>query len=197
MLAAIAQQTCDGVCRSLRSLAVERCALRRIAAAGVEVAGMSGDQLAHWLTDEEVSQLPPEEALVRVVVRSARLDGAWTVWPTTLAEAGGLLGSVPRAAKAVVAAFALNAEVEAANPHHSTAHLSAQRIAAHLVERWGLPANSDPAVRDAAARERAFRDFAGAVEVASTATASGECGLGVCSGSGGHGPGCVVGSVTS
>ncbi|WP_193241864.1 hypothetical protein [Streptomyces phaeolivaceus] len=33
--------------------------------------------------------------------------------------------------------------------------------------------------------------------LANTATASAGCGLGVCSGSGGHGPGCVVGSVTS
>ncbi|MCX4676625.1 hypothetical protein OG413_15175 [Streptomyces sp. NBC_01433] len=90
---------------------------------------MSGDQLAHWLTEEEVSRLPPGEALVWVVVRSARLDGAWTVWPGTVAEAGDLLGSVPVVAEAVAAAFALNAEIEASNPDHTTAHLSAERIA--------------------------------------------------------------------
>jgi hypothetical protein len=166
VLAAIAHEACGGVCRPVRSAAVERCALRCAAAAGVEVASMSGDQLAHWLTEEELSQLPPEEALVRIVVRSARLDGAWTVWPAAVAEAGDLLGSVSLVAEAVAAAFALNAEIEAADPHHTTAHLSVERIAAHLAQRWGLPEGSSGAEFDAAARDRAFRDFAGAVEVA-------------------------------
>lgn len=53
---------------------------------------------------------------MRFVVRSARLDGAWMVWSATVAEAGDLLGSVPLAAEAVAAAFALNAEIEAAAP---------------------------------------------------------------------------------
>ncbi|MFB8031728.1 TfuA-like protein [Streptomyces sp. NPDC056004] len=166
VLAAIAHDTGDDVCRPARSVAVQRSALRFVAAAGLEVASMSGDQLAYWLTEEEVSRLPLEEALVRVVVRSARLDGAWTVWPATVAEAGDLLGSVPLAAEAVAAAFALNAQIEAADPHHTTAHLSADRIAAHLTQCWGLPERCGRAVLDAAARDRAFRDFAGAVEVA-------------------------------
>lgn len=166
VVAAIARETRDDVCRPVRPEAVEQAALRFAAAAGVEVASMSGDQLAHWLTEEEVSQLPPEEALVRVVVRSARLDGAWTVWPATVAEAGDLLGSVTLAAEAVAAAFAVNADIEAADPHHTTAHLSVERIAVHLAQRWGLPEDSGHAVLDAAARDRAFRDFAGAVEVA-------------------------------
>lgn len=166
VLAALAYETRDDVCRPVRSAAVERAALRFAAAAGVEVASMSGDQLAHWLTEEEVSRLPPEEALVRVVVRSARLDGAWTVWPATVAEAGDLLGYVPLAAQAVAAAFTLNTEIQATRPHHTTAHLSAERIASHLAQRWELPEDCGRAVLDATARDRAFRDFAGAVEVA-------------------------------
>lgn len=166
VLAALAQEEGDDVCRPVRAAAVERSALRRVADAGVELGGMSGGQLAHWLTEDEVSQLPPEEALVRIVVRSARLDGAWTVWPVTVAEAGDLIGPVPSVAEAVAAAFTFNAEVEAAGPHRTTAHLSADRIAASLVQRWGLPERSGRAVLDAAARDRAFRDFAGAVEVA-------------------------------
>lgn len=39
-------------------------------------------------------------------------------------------------------------------------------VAEDLVQRWGLPERCDRAVLDAAARDRAFRDFAGAVEVA-------------------------------
>ncbi|MFE2940269.1 TfuA-like protein [Streptomyces sp. NPDC059255] len=166
VLAALSQETCDDVCRPVRSAVVERRALRFAAAEGVEVTHMSGEQLAHWLTPEEMSRLPAEEALVRVVVRSARLDGAWTVWPATVAEAGDLIGSVPMTAEAVAAAFALNAEIEAANPRHTTAHLSADRLASHLAQRWGLSEGRGRAVLDAAARDRAFRDFAGAVEVA-------------------------------
>ncbi|MFJ4706736.1 TfuA-like protein [Streptomyces anulatus] len=166
VLTAIAHETGDDVCHPAPSAAVERSALRSAAAAGVEVPSMSSDQLAHWLTEKEMSRLQTGEALARVVVRSARLDGAWTIWPTTVAEAGDLLGSVPLAAEAVAAAFALNAQVEAANPHHTAAHLSAERIASHLAQRWGLPEGCGRAVLDAAARDRAFRDFAGAVEVA-------------------------------
>ncbi|MEV7425972.1 MULTISPECIES: TfuA-like protein [unclassified Streptomyces] len=166
VLAAIAHERCDDGCRPVGSAAVERSALRCAAAAGVEVGSMSGDQLAHWLTEEEVSRLPPEEALVRVVVRSARLDGAWTVWPATMAEAGDLLGSVPPAAEAVVAALVRNAEIEAADPHHTTAHLRAGRIASHLAQCWGLPEGYGRAMLDAAARDRAFRDVTGAIEVA-------------------------------
>ncbi|MEV7907353.1 TfuA-like protein [Streptomyces anulatus] len=165
VLAALTQEE-DDVCRPVRAAAVERSALRRVADAGVELGSMSGDQLAHWLTEDEVCRLPPEEALVRIVVRSARLDGAWTVWPVTVAEAGDLIGSVPSVAEAVAAAFTFNAEVEAADPHRTTAHLSADRIAASLVQRWGLPERCGRTVLDAAARDRAFRDFAGAVEVA-------------------------------
>nr|WP_024128012.1 TfuA-like protein [Streptomyces sp. 14R-10]AHF46286.1 TfuA-like protein [Streptomyces sp. 14R-10] len=166
VLAALAQEEGGDVCSPVRAAAVERSALRCVVDAGVELDGMSGDQLAHWLTEDEVSQLPPEEALLRIVVRSARLDGAWTVWPVTVAEAGDLIGPVPPVAEAVAAAFTFNAEVEAADPHHTTAHLSADRIAVSLVQRWGLPERCDRAVLDAAARDRAFRDFVGAVEVA-------------------------------
>ncbi|MFE4666257.1 hypothetical protein ACFRI7_05390 [Streptomyces sp. NPDC056716] len=81
------------------------------------------------------------------------------------------------AAEAVAAAFALNAEIEAANPHHTTAHLSTERIASHLVQRWGLPQGCGEAVLDAAARDRAFRDFAGAVEVARAFYLSARAGL--------------------
>ncbi|MFF2644946.1 hypothetical protein ACFVUB_34540 [Streptomyces niveus] len=85
------------------------------------------------------------------------------VWPATTAEASDLLGAVAPAAEAV--AYALNREIEAADPRHTTAHLSAERIASHLAQRWGLPEGCSRAVLDATARDRAFRDFASAVEV--------------------------------
>jgi hypothetical protein len=144
----------------------EGAALRAVAAEGVDVAGMSRRQLAHWLTPEEIRDLDPGEALMRLMVRSARLDGAWSVWPSTRAEAGPLLDAGLPTADAVAAAFAVNAAAEAADARHSTVHLSADRIARHLADRWELPQAAGRAVCDGAARDRAFRDFAGAVEVA-------------------------------
>ncbi|MFC5668135.1 TfuA-like protein [Kitasatospora misakiensis] len=145
---------------------LDSAALRVAAAEGVDTAGMSRRQLAFWLTPEEIRDLEPDEALLRLIVRSARLDGAWTAWPSTRAEAGELLDTGLPTAEAVAEAFALNAAVEAADARRSTAHLAPDRIGRHLAARWDLAADADRAVLDAAARDRAFRDFAGAVEVA-------------------------------
>ncbi|MEU4932043.1 TfuA-like protein [Streptomyces yokosukanensis] len=145
---------------------VEAAALRAAAAEGVDVGAMSRQQLGYWLSPVELRALPPGEALLRMVVRSARLDGAWSVWPSSRAEAGELVdGSLPTV-EDIAAAYAVNAAVEAADHRHTIARLSADRIGRHLVARWSLPACAGRPMLDAAARDRAFRDFGGAVEVA-------------------------------
>ncbi|CCK32768.1 hypothetical protein BN159_8390 [Streptomyces davaonensis JCM 4913] len=144
----------------------EAAALRTAAAEGVDVASMSRQQLAFWLAPAELGALPPGEALLRIMVRSARLDGAWSVWPSARDEAGELVDDSLPTAEDVAAAYAANAAVEAADPRHTIARLSADRIGRHLVARWGLPACAGRPVLDAAARDRGFRDFGGAVEVA-------------------------------
>ncbi|WP_329377034.1 TfuA-like protein [Streptomyces sp. NBC_01716] len=143
-------------------------ALGAAAEAGLIPNALSPVQLAHWLTEHERHTLDEREMLMRVMVRSARLDGAWTIWPTSLRDAGDLINPELPTATAVEEAFRLNAATEAANPLHSTAHLAPDRIAAHLLDRWHLARDADRPVRDAAARDRAFRDFAGAVEAART-----------------------------
>ncbi|GGZ70016.1 TfuA-like protein [Streptomyces bluensis] len=144
----------------------EAAALCTAAAEGVDVAAMSRQQLAYWLAPAELRALPPGEALLRIMVRSARLDGAWSVWPSSLAEAGDLVDAPRRTAETVAAAYAVNAAVEAADHRHTTARLSPDRIGRHLITRWNLPVCAGRPTLDAAARDRAFRDFAGAVEVA-------------------------------
>jgi hypothetical protein len=99
-------------------------------------------------------------------VRSARLDGAWTAWPCSRHEAGPLLNQELDTASAVADALAVNAAVEAADARHTVDHLDLHRIAAHLLTTWHLPAGTAPATLDAAARDRAFRDFAAAVHTA-------------------------------
>ncbi|WP_405796341.1 TfuA-like protein [Streptomyces sp. NBC_01506] len=136
------------------------------AEAGLTPDALSPVQLAHWLTPYERRSLDEREMLIRVMVRSARLDGAWTIWPTSPQDAGDLVNPELPTATEVAEAFRLNAATESANPLHSTAHLAPGRIAAHLLVRWHLAPDADRLVRDAAARDRAFRDFAGAVEAA-------------------------------
>lgn len=148
-------------CAALRDVT----AVRTAAEHGLGLDHLTPTQTAHWLTPAEL-RLDPNEALLRIMVRSARLDGAWTVWPATWAEAEGLLQDAEATAATVAEAFALNASVEATAPGRSTAHLAPERLARHLRATWGLPEDATGPVLDAAARDRAFRDFAGAVEVA-------------------------------
>lgn len=148
----------------LPPVAVEKAALDAARRAGTTLANLSLAQRVYWLTPAEEQQLEPDEAMLRIMVRSARLDGAWNVWPATHAEAARLVE--PDTEQLVEYAFRVNDAAQAGNPRHSPTHLDAGRIAAHLLSRWALPADADLAARDAAARDRAFRDFAGAIEVA-------------------------------
>lgn len=144
---------------------VEAAALRTADAEGVDVAAMSRQQLAFWLTPAELRTLAPGEVLLRIMVRSARLDGAWSVWPSSLTEAGDLVDDTLPTAEAVASAYAVNSAIEAADARHTIAHLSPDRIGRHLVSRWQLAPCAGRPELDAAARDRGFRDFAGAVEV--------------------------------
>ncbi|MGP3685725.1 TfuA-like protein [Streptomyces sp. IBSNAI002] len=146
--------------------ALENAALATADRAGTTLPNLSPAQHAYWLTPDEEQQLEPGEAMLRIMVRSARLDGAWSVWPATHTEAAGLLDPDVGTEHLVEQAFRVNAAAQADNPRHTPAHLDAGRITTHLLSRWALPADADPAALDAAARDRAFRDFAGAVEVA-------------------------------
>ncbi|MFJ9250689.1 hypothetical protein [Streptomyces sp. NPDC101776] len=107
---------------------VEAAALRAAAPEGLDAGALSRQQLAHWLHPFELRALPPGEALLRVVVRSARLDGAWSVWPSTRAEAGELVDDSLPTAQNIAGAYAVNAAIEAADPRHTTARLSPERI---------------------------------------------------------------------
>ncbi|MET8699147.1 TfuA-like protein [Kitasatospora sp. NPDC004723] len=144
---------------------LEVAAIKAAAEQGLGLAHLTAAQAAYWLTPDELL-LDPNEALLRIIVRSARLDGAWTVWPATWDEAEGLLQDTRTTAASVATAFRLNTAVEAADPRRTTAHLDPERIGRHLRDAWGLPGCATGVVLDAAARDRAFRDFTGAVEVA-------------------------------
>jgi len=133
---------------------------------GLDPAELAPEQLAHWLTPAEQHRLDRHEILIRILVRSARLDGAWTAWPSSRKEAGPLLDQDLGTEAAVADALAVNAAVGAAHTRRTVDHLDPARIAAHLLSTWQLPADAKRVARDAAARDRAFRDFAAAVDTA-------------------------------
>ncbi|GHB09301.1 TfuA-like protein [Streptomyces termitum] len=144
---------------------LEAAAIEAASADGMSLTALSPEQRTFWLTPDEMQSLPQNEALLRIMVRSARLDGAWDAWPAGHAEAGDLFDSPVQTAEWVAAAYRINTAVAAGNPQHTIAHLAPERLAQHLLTTWGLDHHTDSPTRDAAARDRAFRDFAGAVEV--------------------------------
>ncbi|WP_274565090.1 YcaO-like family protein [Streptomyces spiramyceticus] len=131
---------------------------------GLALADLTDEQLAYWLTADERSHADPGEQLVRLVVRSARLDDAWPVYPVSPAEAGPLFNAELPTEDHVLHALQTNAAALAEHPGHSIAHLSADRISAHLLAHWGQPADAGLDERDAAARDRGLRSFTAAVE---------------------------------
>ncbi|MGW0949873.1 hypothetical protein ACWD4O_46145 [Streptomyces sp. NPDC002623] len=133
---------------------------------GGDPADLTSQQLDHWLTAQEQTQLDRREILIRIMVRSARMDGAWTAWPGSRQDAGPLLNEDLDTGLAVADALATNAAAEAADARRSVDHLDPARIEAHLLITWQLPAQAEPPARDAAAQDRAFRDFAAAMHTA-------------------------------
>ncbi|WP_033309247.1 TfuA-like protein [Streptomyces iakyrus] len=131
---------------------------------GLHLTDLSAAQLSYWLTAHEQVHLQPREQLARILVRSARLDDAWPVWPVSHAEAGPLFNTDLDTEEQVLHALRTNAAALAEHPGHSTAHLDPDRIAAHLLRHWDLPMDAALGVRDAAARDRGLRSFAAAIE---------------------------------
>jgi hypothetical protein len=141
----------------------EAAAVKAAAEQGVHTEALTPDQLAFWLTDEEIRALDGPEMLRRVMVRSASWDRAWNVWPATREHAAQLLADPEETAAAVAAALELNACVAAEHPQYSVTRLAPDRLTRHVAARWGLPGDASSRERDAAARDRGFRDWSGAV----------------------------------
>jgi hypothetical protein len=144
---------------------LEDAALNAAAAHGVHARALTAGQLAHWLTEQEISALGDAEMLLRIMVRSACWDSAWDVWPASLADADQLLTNTQATATAVDWSLVLNAAVEADNPQHTVTRIAPHRLAQHIAASWGLADEDDPA-RTAAARDRGFRTFTDAANTA-------------------------------
>lgn len=130
---------------------------RRVAVdSGLRVADLTPRQRRHWLTAAEDAELGAAEALERILVRSAG-SGATVPgrdWPEPELDAATVA--------AVAHAYAVNDR--AAESGVAVHALSAEAVGQYLRGLWGLE-GATAEERTAAARDRGFRGFAGAVGV--------------------------------
>ncbi|WP_433178180.1 TfuA-like protein [Actinoallomurus sp. CA-150999] len=143
---------------------VEDQALAAAHARGLDSNALTPGQIGYWATPGEIVSLCQRELLLRILVRSARMDPTASVWPETPAEAAGLLDA-DTAARAAVTAWTTNERVAATGPGRTLEHLDPKRIHAHLASQWGIHP-SDTAALTAAARDRGILSLPDAVEAA-------------------------------
>ncbi|WP_372350816.1 TfuA-like protein [Streptomyces sp. KL116D] len=132
---------------------------------GLAVSDLSEEQLAYWLTPDELACPDPHTQLTFLLVRSARLNDAWPILPISPQDAGHLFDPKRNTEQAVREALEINAAHQTTHPQQTLAHLNAERMAAHLRRTWELPPGSSPRGDDAAARDRGLRSFPAAVEI--------------------------------
>jgi hypothetical protein len=140
-------------------------ALAAAEASGLALRHLSGAQLGYWLTGDEIANLDGSEKLARLLVRSVSVDATAAIWPTTAAEAPGLLDSAIDSAAAVIAAFRRNAEVSRSGPGRTVQELKIGVLRGHLARLWDVDPR-DISALTAAARDRGFYGTSGAVSAA-------------------------------
>ncbi|GAB3979313.1 hypothetical protein GCM10029978_074360 [Actinoallomurus acanthiterrae] len=139
-------------------------ALAAAHARGLDANALTPAQIGYWATPAEIADLCRRELLLRILVRSARLDPTASIWPETPAEAAGFL-DVDASAAAAVTAWTTNQQVAATGPGRTPDHLDPERIRTHLADEWGIDP-SDQAALTAAARDRGILSLPDAVEAA-------------------------------
>jgi hypothetical protein len=144
---------------------VESLALATAEVKGIALRYLSAAQLEHWLTRDELKDLPNTEKLTRVLVRSVIQDPDAAIWPTSAYDAPDLFNPAIDSASAAASAFQRNEEVARSGPHRTVYELRADKVREHVAERWGISPDDEQALM-AAARDRGFHSAAGAVEAA-------------------------------
>ncbi|HKS46405.1 MAG TPA: TfuA domain-containing protein [Amycolatopsis sp.] len=139
-----------------------RSALAAAARHGLTPGSLTERQAARWLTTAEMAQLPADEALIRVLVRS--YDPLYQSHDLAQAEAGLLAD--PQVLRAVAESHVINAEVASWAGGQSADNLKPEVLRDHLAQVWqveGVEGRAVPALL-AAARDRGFRSVEDAVD---------------------------------
>ena len=140
----------------------DEAALRTAAGRGITLDTLTPDQAGYWITPAETKRCDAHEQLLRLLVRSARVDAATLVWPSTREEAVGLLNPRIDSGQHTAEAWLLNAVIARSGPNRQVHLLDPELLRAHLAETWQTP--DEPRALDAAARDRAFPNRDAAVE---------------------------------
>jgi len=146
-------------------LDVESLALAAAEAKGIALRYLSAAQLEHWLTRDELADLPNAEKLARILVRSVMQDPDAAVWPTCAHDAPGLFNPAIDSASAAASVFRRNDEVTRSGPNRTVYELRTDKVREHVGKCWGIDPHDEPALT-AAVRDRGFHAAAGAIEVA-------------------------------
>lgn len=129
-------------------------ALAKAAGNGLAAASPVSARLRYWLTSAEAAELAPDDALLRVLVRSYR-----PLRPTRdLVDDQPDLVQDDTARRAVAEAFVVNAEVATWGGKNTIDHLRRGTLLAHLAQVWRIDV-PDPAALLAAARDRGFESI--------------------------------------
>lgn len=147
----------DAVTTDLVSL--EDRALAVAAHSGLTPESLTAKQTGHWLTEEEATELPGKERVLRVLVRS--YQSASQTNALAVAEVG--LAGDPQAQRAVAEAQVINAEVASWASGQSVDQLKPAVLREHLASVWHLGSADEPALL-AAARDRGFASVERAVD---------------------------------
>jgi hypothetical protein len=141
---------------------IEDAALRTAAGRGITLHGLAREQAGYWITPSEAIRCDEPEQLLRLLVRSARVDAATLVWPSTREEAVGLLNPRLNSGQQTAEAWLLNHAIARSGPGRHVHLLASEFLRSHLAECWQT--SEKPGELDAAARDRAFPSTDAAVE---------------------------------
>lgn len=136
-------------------------ALATAARHGIDPAAVTPAWREHWLTEREAAELPPDAALLRILVRSYR---QWRPAPELIADQPDLVEDVA-ARRAVAEAVVVNAEVASWGGKQSIDYLKQAVLSAHLAQVWQV-GDRDQRVLLAAARDRGFESIDDAIGAA-------------------------------
>ncbi|MGW1154855.1 TfuA-like protein [Streptomyces rubiginosohelvolus] len=156
VLDVIAQQQRSGPESEPEATALDYARRQRISAAG----DLSGRQRAAWLTEQELSSLAPDDAMLHIMVRSARFAVDLTSDDVTRRL-------LPEdRSKEVLRCLELNDAVATTSYSKHIDHLKPHLLRDHLAQIWALPQEADEATITAAARDRGFTSASSAAEAA-------------------------------
>lgn len=143
---------------------------RAIAAAeqrGLVIGNLTNDQIAYWVTPEEVSRSSEREIIELMIVRSYQSYPGSGVIIRSAEDCSTLMSVDDVVLGEISEALAVNEEIKGLGPRLSIADLKIAKLVEHLCKCWGVDAENNLQLT-AAARDRGFPSIAEAITASRT-----------------------------